>query len=174
MPHTWVCLVLFIIAVVVFFVSYGCQNYQWVSSLLLSSGVGILTGIIVFFLGNIRNRVKDDIDRKVEQFNGLYQILINVYHSLPGFNPERYDYTDCACQTLQASLEYIEAIRRLDHQFLLEFINETGITLAGMTQEIYDIYEKYSFENLQYKDAAVIRIEVIRIFKMQQIGLRSN
>ena len=171
MPIPNVHLLLFVVALILILSSYNIfTKSPWMSSFSQSCGTGIITGIVVFVLGNIRSKAKEDIDKEVEQLTALYEILKRVYDSVPDkftrkFSGQKYDYKECVLNTINAAVEYVEAIKKLDFSIKQKFIRETSINCIELANDIDKIKEREFSNNLNYNDAFDVRCEVLYIIQ---------
>lgn len=172
LPHLCWYIFFMMVSLICFGGSYILQCIKqngnlWVASLLQSIGVGILIGIVIFLLGNIRNHVVEQIDRKVEQYSNLYQILQKVYNSMPDkalarLNANKYDYEECAYQTLSAAQEYIATIKKLDYALFFEFVRNTDINIDEIIKRLEEIFDNInSKERVEASDAYLIKQDII-------------
>ena len=141
-----------------------------ISSTTQSCGTGIITGIVVFVLGNMRSKAKKDIDKEVEQLTALYEILKRVYDSVPDkftrkFSGQKYDYKECVLNTINAAVEYVEAIKKLDFSIKQKFIRETSINCIELANDIDKIKEREFSDDLNYKDAFGVQSEILYILQ---------
>ena len=113
---------------------------EWWASLLQSCGAGVLTGMIVFVLGNVRSQAKENIAIKVKKLSNLYNILKKVYDSFPDrslnvINEEPCNYSNCAHVTINAGIEYVEEIKKLDYFILRKFLKRIRDEVIVIIQE---------------------------------------
>lgn len=171
-PKWYVALILS--AILCFVSSYvlhtHCKCCEWLSSFLLSIGAGIITGLVVFILGNIREQIKTDVEIKIEQLSNLYDVLEQVYNTVPDkithkLSGKTYNYAYCAYKTIKAAQEYIEEIKKLDYKIFNKFIKETAIDVNMLELNIAALDAKEISEDLGYLGAVQIQSEVISIIQ---------
>ena len=162
---------LFFCTIGCFWISYFLFKFlclEWWASLLQSCGAGVLTGMIVFVLGNVRSQAKENIVIKVEQLSNLYKILEKVYDSLPdrallSVNKESCNYSKCTYMTINAEIEYVEEIKKLDYTILKKFINKIDFDFQEKQKKLVTLIEQIDSKELSYSEARRIRNEVIVI-----------
>lgn len=175
MSHPGLYVILLLSAGLCFLVSYANQcSDPWISSLHQSIGAGIITGIIVLVLGNVRSQVKERTERKIDQYSNLCEILSRLYHSIPdrsmvGLSQKKYDYAECTQQTIEAGKEYIRTIQKLDYPILKAFVTQTNIDIRETEKWMNEIADRDLPENMTLKDAYEIRAEIICI--VQEAGV---
>lgn len=169
----WWYLLLLLLAFICFAISYLCfrSNQQWLSSLLQSGGVGIITGVVVFVLGNIRGQTKDNIERAVIQLSELYKKQKTVYDALPELSVikltgKKYDYAECTFQMLDAAYEYLETIYKVDFYIIKSFMKDTGINIDELKSKISQLRDLDISEDLTYSDAYSLKTKVIEIIQV--------
>ena len=171
MPMPNVHLFLLVVALLLILSSYNMfEKYLWISSFFQACGTGIITGIVVFVLGNIRSQAKENADKEVEQLTALYDIIKRVYDSVPDkftrkFSGQKYDYKKCVLNTINTAIEYVEAIENLDYSIKKRFIRETSINYYNMAVDIDKFNEMNISDDLTYNDAIKIRSEIIYIIQ---------
>ena len=170
LPLPWWYVFLFLCSVMCFEGSILCKihNLSWLSSLFQSLGAGIVTGIVVFILGNIRNQTKEYTDELVQQLSKLYKIQEQLYFSFPDIatiklTRKKYNYIESLYTTINAALEYIEEIEKLDYYILLDFSHKTNVDLDNIKKKLFYIKENKISENLNYMNANTIYNEIINI-----------
>lgn len=167
----WWYVLLLLCAVICFALSYSHRDScGWGSSLLQSCGVGIITGIVIFVLGNIRGQTKDYVDRKVERLSNMYAIQKKINESVPDrvmlkLSGKKYNYAHCAYQAIEAASEYVEAMKKLDFFILKAFMKETNTDINDIESKINQIRARDISENLSYLDAVKIQGDIIAIIQ---------
>ena len=146
------------------------ENNQWLSSFFQACGTGIITGIVVFVLGNIRSQAKENADMVVEQLAAMYEIIKRVYDSVPDkfvqkISGQKYNYKECVIDAIEAADEYVEAIKELDFTIRKKFIKETSINYLELAADIDKFKEMELSDDLKYHSALEIRSEIIRILQ---------
>ncbi len=146
------------------------EKNQWLSSFFQAGGTGIITGIVVFVLGNIRSQAKENADMVVEQLAAMYQIIKRVYDSVPDkfvqkISGQKYNYKECIIGAINAADEYVEAIKKLDFTIRKKFIRETSINYLELAADIDKLKEMELSDDLKYHSALEIRSEIIRILQ---------
>lgn len=168
----WWYLLLLLSAFLCFAGSYLCiDNNAWTSSLLQSCGAGIITGVVVFVLGNIRGQTKDNIERAVLQLSELYKIQKTVYDALPELSvikltAKKYDYVECTFQMLDAAYDYLEAITKVDFYIIKSFMKDTGANVDELKSKISQLRDLDISEDLTYSDAYRLKTKVIEIIQV--------
>lgn len=147
---------------------------EWWASLLQSCGAGVLTGMIVFVLGNVRSQAKENIAIKVKKLSNLYNILKKVYDSFPDrslnvINEEPCNYSNCAHVTINAGIEYVEEIKKLDYFILRKFLKKIDFDFDEKKKEFIKLKKKITSKDLSYGEAKRIRDEVIVIIQEASI-----
>ncbi|MBE5934260.1 MAG: hypothetical protein E7262_00525 [Lachnospiraceae bacterium] len=161
-------IVFFILIVVVLIVSYIFGD-TWFAGVMQSFAVGIITGWIVYILGNVRNQVGQDVCKKVEQLEALYKKLLVVYNSIPDkaiivITKHKYDTKECIETAINAAREYIEAIKRLDITMLEElFRNVENTNFDNLEVDLDRIYEKYIDNDEVKVDMHAAKMEIIKV-----------
>ena len=168
-PNLYIFFFLAVLACVIF--SYNMfETRPWLSNFFQSCGTGIITGIVVFVLGNVRSQSKEDADRIIEQLTRMYEIIKKVYDSVPDkltrrINGKNYNYKDCVIETINAAMEYVEAIKKLEFSLQKKFIRETSINYYDMAVNIDKFTEMDISDDLTYYDAIEIRNDIIYIIQ---------
>lgn len=171
MPIPNLHLFLVVVALILILSSYNVfAKNPWISSFFQSCGTGIITGIVVFLLGNIRSKSKEDVDKQVEQLTALYEIIKRVYDSVPDkFIPknirQKYNYKECVIDAIEAADEYVKTIKKLDFPIKKKFIKETSINYLELASDIDKFKEMELSDNLNYHSALEILNEIIRILQ---------
>ena len=142
--------------------------------ILQSCGAGVLTGMIVFVLGNVRSQAKENIAIKVKKLSNLYNILKKVYDSFPDrslnvINEEPCNYSNCAHVTINAGIEYVEEIKKLDYFILRKFLKKIDFDFDEKKKELIKLKKKITSKDLSYGEAKRIRDEVIVIIQEASI-----
>lgn len=168
----WWYLLLLLLAFLCFAGSYlYVDKYEWTSSLLQSCGVGIITGVVVFVLGNIRGQTKDNVERAVIQLSELYKKQKMVYDALPELSVikltgKKYDYAECTFQMLDSAYEYLEAINKVDFYIIKSFMKDTGANIDELKSKISQLRDLDISEDLTYSDAYSLKTKVIEIIQV--------
>ena len=171
MPIPILHIVLLFVALLFVSLSYVLSaKTSWMSSFFQSCGTGIITGIVVFVLGNIRSQVKENANNTVEQLAAMYEILKRVYDSVPDkftnkISGQKYDYRVCVINTINAATEYVDSIKKLDYSIKKKFIEETAINYQDMFDAIERFREMELPDDLNYNDAFEIRSDIIYIIQ---------
>lgn len=139
----------------------------WFSSLLQSLGIGIITGIVVYIMGNIRETTKGNIKREIAQLEKLYSIINKIYY----IKPYRNFYSNDEYQMLPEhlynySMEYLNLLKKLDYPLKVTLIRETNFDFDNVENNINKILDNLQMNNCNLREAYY---EIIR--NLQDVNL---
>ena len=149
--------VLTLLTIACFGISYVCniKGLSWYSSLFQSCGVGVVTGMVIYILGNIRVQKKENVDKKVEQLGMVHHQLEVLYNAVPScaelyFKPEKRDYTVELIAAIDAGIGYIKAVKHIDNYIFRELIEEIDVDIQKIESELERLRKEYISGDLYY------------------------
>ncbi len=164
-------IVFFIIIFSCFGVSYMTQEmYKWSSTMLQSCGVGVLTGLVVFILGNIRQNEREDVEKKIEKLRHLRELRNKVYNAFPEksvrtLDEKEKEYEYYLYEIMEKAKDYISEIRVLNYH----------IDVEKATKEIRELQNSIDeMEKLTHKEILEIRRKVIDIIQKDEEWLENQ
>ena len=76
---------IFLLSTILFGISYVCKCNSWLSSALLSVSCGCFTGLVLYFLSNLRNNKLAIIQKEHNQLKEVIDILNSITATLMCF-----------------------------------------------------------------------------------------
>jgi len=172
--------ILTVLIIACFGVSYVCnmKELSWYSSLFQSCGVGVVTGMVIYILGNIRVQKKENVDKKVEQLSVVHHQLEVLYNAVPScaevyFEPEKSDYTVELIAVIDAGIEYIKAVKCIDNYIFRELIEEVDVDIQKIESELERLRKEYIYGDLYYtfNEANNIKHKIIEYIQGMSLWL---
>lgn len=79
LPHIKAMIVLLVITVVLLAMSYFFQCKDWLSSLLMSISTGCITGLILYFLANLRSNEGTTLKKEIARLRRLKTVVRDIF-----------------------------------------------------------------------------------------------
>lgn len=168
MKHNKLYVYLIVTTAVLLLLSFVFRKCGWISSFLQSCGVGALTGVIVFWLGNVRGTEKERIELKVQQLSVLSEIYQSMYNSVPDtfnikFSNKKYDYAQCVWKLICEADKYVEAIKSLHYEFYKDLILNANVEINKIVLMVEKLKNESISDNITLAEAEKIKKEIIYV-----------
>lgn len=159
------------VSMVLFIVSYFLNAYDtWFSNLFQALGVGIITGMIVYLIGNMRARKQGFLKSVMEQLDSAYQCIKQIYNIHAYFS--RWDIlsdemkikSKYVYEAIDCAREYVDIVERFDVSLLKKLIKDTNTDFDNIREKLLQI-EKNTSENLGYRDSRKIIENIIEVIQ---------
>lgn len=83
LPHFWWFIFILLIALVLLFLSFLIFDYNnWLSSALVSTSCGCFTGLVFYFLSNIRNNKFAKLQKEYKQLQESFENINNILNTV--------------------------------------------------------------------------------------------
>ena len=139
-----------VITTLLFILSYAMRRqHPWFAPLLQSLGVGMVTGMVLYILGNIRNGTEKYLEHIYNQLQNLHDLEEKIYFSYPlrmfwtvqSFS--NVNECDMAHEYLEevvtASKDYLAALKTIDYQVYTEFQKTTSTAFDDLEKSLDNV-----------------------------------
>ena len=139
-----------VITTLLFILSYAMRRqHPWFAPLLQSLGVGMVTGMVLYILGNIRNGTEKYLEHIYNQLQNLHDLEEKIYFSYPlrmfwTVQPfSNVNECDMAHEYLEevvtASKDYLVALKTIDYQVYKEFQKTTSTAFDDLEKSLDNV-----------------------------------
>lgn len=173
-PHIKIMVFCLVASVLFFVLSYFSRPYHpWLSPLLQSLSVGIVTGLIVYVLGNMRTQREKYVLYILKQLTEIYEHEVRIYHAVPtrlelSFytlgEGKKFNCEERVYEVFNAVDDYITALKKLEYSLLCEFIKETNLNFEQMESCVRKLRETIPDE-IDYNYCWQLRKKLIEVIQ---------
>ena len=131
-PFRWA-IVIFFLAVLLLLLSFIVYDYSnWASSALVSTSCGCFTGLVFYFLSNIRNNKVAKLQKEYKQLKDVLDVVKNIiniadYYKFKALYGGKRDVID-------------------DRNYILLELNDLESTRGQLSIELYDILSEQGYD----------------------------
>lgn len=169
------CVTIFSIIAVAFLVLSFYLRFcnPWLSQLFQALSVGIVTGLIVYILGNMRGQKESYLGCIIKQLDEIYQYEHQVYNTYPSLmlvksysfdKSKQIDYSEYLYKVFEAAQNYIDALKKMEFSLLTKFLAETKTDIQKMQEELSDIIDSIP-EEVTYSSGIKIVQQIITLIR---------
>lgn len=136
---------------ILFLFSYFTRHcHPWFSSLLQSLGVGIITGLVVYVLSNMRNQREKYVSYVLKQLTEIYGYEVKIYNVIPSkmevscsfsLTGKKLNWAEKVYEAFEATNNYINALKNLEFSLLRELVDEKNVDFSKMEGKLGELYE---------------------------------
>ena len=164
-----------VITTLLFILSYAMRRqHPWFAPLLQSLGVGMVTGMVLYILGNIRNGTEKYLEYIYNQLQHLHDLEEKIYFSYPlrmfwTVQPfSKINECDMAHGYLEevvtASKDYLAALQTVDFQVYKEFQKATSTVFDDLEKNLDNIFSSIP-EDLTMEAGEAIKDRIVAILE---------
>lgn len=164
-----------VITTLLFILSYAMRRqHPWFAPLLQSLGVGMVTGMVLYILGNIRNGTEKYLEHIYNQLQNLHDLEEKIYFSYPlrmfwtVQSLSNVNECDMAHEYLEevvtASKDYLVALKTIDYQVYKEFQKTTSTVFDDLEKNLDNIFSSIP-EDLTMEAGEAIKDRIVAILE---------
>lgn len=158
-----------------FILSYAMRKYHpWLTSLFQSLGVGMVTGIVLYILSNIRNGTEKYLEYIYNQLKNLHDLEEKIYFSYPMkifWSAQLFSkINECDMahgyleEVVTASKDYLAALQTVDFKVYKEFQKATSTVFDDLEKNLDNIFSSIS-EDLTMEAGEAIKDRIVAILE---------
>lgn len=164
-----------VITMLLFILSYAMrQHHPWFAPLLQSLGVGMVTGVVLYILGNIRNGTEKYLEHIYSQLKNLHDLEEEIYFSYPMRTLWRAQpfskINECDMahgyleEVVAASKNYLVALKTIDYKVYKEFQKTTSTVFDDLEKNLDNIFSSIP-EDLTMEAGEAIKDRIVAILE---------
>ena len=121
------------------------ESNPWLSGVWVSVASGIITGVILYFLANLRNSILQTLDIESDEIQNIYNLTINVLSEGHAVDPSRAEgmrqYWTLKCERMIDKLDELQAAFNGWNAYLFE--KKDG--LESLSKTVFDLEDRYYY-----------------------------
>lgn len=150
------------------------RQHPWFAPLLQSLGVGIVTGMVLYILGSIRNGTEKYLEHIYNQLQNLHDLEEKIYFSYPMRMLWRVQpfskISECDMahgyleEVVTASKDYLAALQTVDFQVYKEFQKATSTVFDDLEKSLDNVVFSIQ-EDLTMEAGEAIKDRIVAILE---------
>lgn len=140
-----VCSIIALILIIASYLIKGCSS--WFSSLFQSVSAGIITGLVLYVLNNIRSNQANKLDDEINKFRELNILINDIYQNCPSplmkslSRSGDVEFEHKLMIAIECAKLVSKKLSKMGYDFAEEFEDNTNISIVDFEKIIDSFYE---------------------------------